>query len=72
MLVSDADVAETRRMRTQRTLLAIATVAETVAGVGLILTPDTTMQILFGGRPDGVGLVMGRVAGAALLALGVA
>ena len=72
MLVSDADVAETRKMRMQRMLLAIAAVMETLAGLGLILAPDATMQLLFGGRPDGVGMMMGRVAGVALLALGVA
>ena len=72
MLVSGADVAETRKMRLQRMLLAIAAVIETLAGLGLILMPDATMQLLFGGRPDGVGMMMGRVAGVALLALGVA
>jgi hypothetical protein len=72
MLDSDADVAETRKMRMQRTLLAIAAVAETLACLGLILMPDATMQFLFGGRPDGVGMMIGRVAGVALLALGVA
>ena len=72
MLVSGADVAATRKMRMQRMLLAIAAVAEILAGLALILLPDATMQLLFGGRPDGVGMMMGRVAGVALLALGVA
>jgi hypothetical protein len=72
MLVSGADVAATWRMRMQRLLLAIAAVVEILAGLGLILVPDATMQFLFGGRPEGVGMMMGRVAGVALLALGVA
>jgi hypothetical protein len=71
MLVSGADGAATREMRMQRTLLAIAAVVEALAGLGLTLTPDVTMQLLFGGRTDGVGMMMGRVAGVALLALGV-
>ena len=66
MLVNGADVAATRKMRVQRMLLAIATVVEALAGMGLILLPDVTMQLLFGGRPDGVGMMMGRVAGLAL------
>ena len=72
MLVSGAHVAPTGKMRMQRMLLAIAAVMETLAGLGLMLTPDATMQLLFGGRPDGVGMMMGRVAGVALLAIGVA
>jgi len=72
MIVNGADVAETRTMSMQRLLLAIAAVMETVAGLGLILMPDLTMQFLFGGRPDDVGMMMGRVAGMALAALGVA
>ena len=72
MAVSGTDVAATRRMRMQPRLLAVAAVMETLAGLGLILTPEATMQLLFGGRPDGVGTMMGRVAGVALLALAVA
>jgi hypothetical protein len=72
MLVGGADVAETRKMRMQRMLLAVAAAAEALAGLGLVLAPDSTMQFLFGGRTDGVGLMMGRVTGVAFLALGVA
>jgi hypothetical protein len=72
MLLSGADVAATRNVRIQRTLLMIATGVETLAGVGLVIVPDATMQILFGGRPDSVGMMMGRVAGLALLALALA
>ena len=72
MFVPGADVAATPKMRMQRMLLATAAVVEAVAGLGLILLPDATMQLLFGGRPDSVGMMMGRVAGVALLAIGVA
>src|SRR5688572_6270959 len=72
MIVNGADVATIRKMPMQRMLLAIVALMETVAGLGLILSPDPTMQFLFGGRPDGVGMMMGRVAGVALVALGIA
>jgi hypothetical protein len=72
MLVSGAGVASTRKMRMQRMFLAIAVVMETLGGLGLIFTPDATIRLLLGGRTDDVGLMMGRVAGVGMRALGVA
>jgi hypothetical protein len=59
-------------MQMQRMLLAIAAMAETLAGLALILVPDFTIRLLLGGRPDDVGLMVGRVLGVGMLALGVA
>jgi hypothetical protein len=72
MPVNGAGVAATRKMRTQRMLLAIAAVAETLVGLALILLPDVTIRLLLGGRTDDVGLMIGRVTGVGMLALGVA
>jgi hypothetical protein len=59
-------------MPTQRQLLTIATLAECLAGVALIVTPDTGITLLLGAEPGAVGLMVGRIAGVALLALGIA
>ena len=67
-----AGAAATLKIRTQRMLLAIAAVVETLAGLGLILMPDAMIQLLLGGRTDDVGLMIGRVTGVGMLALGVA
>jgi hypothetical protein len=72
MPVSGAGVAMTQKMQMQRMLLSIAAVAETLAGLALVLMPDVTIRLLLGGQTDGVGLMIGRVTGVLMLALGVA
>jgi hypothetical protein len=57
---------------TQRRLLTIATVAEGLAGLGLIVAPDPTVRLLLGAEPAVVASMIGRIAGVALLALGIA
>jgi hypothetical protein len=57
---------------TQRQLLTIATVAECLAGLALMVTPDAIVRLLLGAEPGEVGLMIARIAGVALLALGIA
>jgi hypothetical protein len=54
-------------------LLTITAVLEAGTGLGLLVAPSVVAQVLLGGTLDGAAAVtVARVAGAALLALGVA
>jgi hypothetical protein len=53
-------------------LLMIAAVVECLAGLAIALAPGATAAALFGKKPDGVGLMICRVAGVALPSLGIA
>ena len=54
-------------------LLLLTAVLEAAIGIGLLLSPSFVASLLLGSALDAPGgLVVGRVAGAALLALGVA
>jgi hypothetical protein len=56
-----------------KVLLIIMAVAESAIGVALLAWPPAPVEILLGARLDGPsGLLMGRLAGAALLSLGLA
>jgi len=56
-----------------KTLLVVTAVVEAVAGLALLLSPSLPVSMLFGSSLDtSTGLTVGRVAGAALLSLGVA
>ena len=55
-----------------RQLLTVAALVEWLAGLGLVLAPGAVVALLLGVAPDLGGLMIGRVAGVALLALGVA
>jgi hypothetical protein len=59
-------------MPTQRQLLTIATLAECIAGVALMVTPHAGVRLLLGAEPGAVGSMVGRIVGVALLALGIA
>jgi hypothetical protein len=59
-------------MATQPQLLTIATLAECLAGVALVVTPHAAVTLLLGAEPAAVGSMVGRIAGVALLALGIA
>jgi hypothetical protein len=59
-------------MPTQRRLLTIAALAECLAGLALMGTPDAGVTLLLGAEPGAVGSMVGRIAGVALLALGIA
>jgi hypothetical protein len=55
-----------------RYLLMLAAVLEVLAGLAFIFAPGPTARVLVGAEPDGVALMIGRVAGVALLSLGIA
>jgi hypothetical protein len=53
-------------------LLAIGGILEIVAGLGLLVAPSLAAMILLGASLDMPGVVIGRLAGGGLLALGIA
>ncbi len=53
-------------------LLALTAVGEAATGLALLLYPPIVLRPLFGAEITGVGVLMSRVGGAALLAIGVA
>lgn len=55
-----------------RPVLKIAAVLEIATGLALLLAPALVAQWLLGESPTGIALVVGRVAGIALIGLGVA
>lgn len=52
-------------------LLAIAALAEAVTGIALIAIPNAVAQLVLDQGLAGAGLAVGRLAGVALLALGI-
>jgi hypothetical protein len=54
-----------------RSVLGVAAAVEVVTGLALMLAPQVVARLLFGVEVTGVTLVIGRVAGIALLALGL-
>lgn len=52
-------------------LLVIGAVLETLAGVGFLVFPSSVMLLLLGEPLTGAGLVVARLAGGGLLALGI-
>jgi len=56
-----------------KNLLIVTGIFESVTGILLLISPSLPISILFGSSVDNpVGLLIGRLAGAALLSLGVA
>ena len=53
-------------------LLAFAAVAEAATGIALLVVPLLVARLLLGAEFSGVAIIAGRVAGIALIALGVA
>jgi hypothetical protein len=53
-------------------LLGLAAVLEAATGLALVIQPSLVGQLLLGGGVAGAGMALARVAGFALLALGVA
>jgi len=53
-------------------LLAIAAIGEAATGLILLTYPPVVVRLLFGAEIAGAGLVMSRMAGIALMALGLA
>jgi hypothetical protein len=52
-------------------MLALAAVGEAAMGVVLLVYPPIVVRLLFGADIAGAGIVMSRIAGIALIALGV-
>jgi hypothetical protein len=53
-------------------LLALTALIEAVMGLALLAVPSVVVRLLLGAEISGVAIPLGRVAGVALLALGVA
>ena len=53
-------------------VLSLAAVVEAITGLALLLAPSLVGRLLFGEDLIGVGILAGRVAGIALISLGVA
>lgn len=53
-------------------LLALAAVSEALTGLILLVYPPIVVRLLFGAEIVGVGIVMSRIAGISLIALGIA
>jgi hypothetical protein len=53
-------------------VLAFACVVEAVTGLGLVVAPALVARLLLGAEPEGVGALVGQVAGVALIALAIA
>ncbi len=58
-------------MPTTPWLLGVAAIGEAVTGLALVAVPDLVGRLLLGVEVGGVGLVIARVTGIALLALGL-
>ena len=52
--------------------LAVAAVGEALTGLVLLVYPPIVVRLLFGAEIAGAGVVMSRIAGIALIALGLA
>jgi hypothetical protein len=59
-------------MKLKKLVLAVAAAAEAATGVILIAYPPIVVQLLFGVDIDGIGIMMSRITGIALIGLGVA
>ena|SRR5271157_1038349 len=59
-------------MKMNKTVLAVAAVAEAGTGVILLAYPQIVVHLLFAAEISGVGVIMSRLAGIALIGLGVA
>ena len=55
-----------------RRLLAVVGAGEAFTGLALVIYPSPVVRLLFGAEISGAGVVMSRIAGIALIALGVA
>jgi hypothetical protein len=53
-------------------LLGVGAILETLAGLGLLVAPSLVVSLLLGAPLPETGLVLGRLAGGGLLALGIA
>jgi Ca2+/Na+ antiporter len=56
----------------RRTILTFAAVVEIATGLALMADPAVVVRLLLGAEVSGIGLLLGRFFGIALLALGIA
>jgi len=59
-------------MQAVNRVIVLAAVGEAVTGLALLIVPSLVGQLLFGAELNGVALAVARVAGIALIALGIA
>ena len=59
-------------MTNEQRIIALASVAEAATGLGLIAVPWLVVSLLLGVEPEGIAIVISRVAGIALIALAIA
>jgi hypothetical protein len=59
-------------LNTMKRFLTLTAIIEAATGLGLIAVPAIIVRLLLGGELIGAGIPLGRVAGVALLALGIA
>ena len=52
--------------------LVLAAVSEAATGVALLIVPEVVLQLLFGAEMTGAAVTIARVAGIALIGLGIA
>ena len=55
-----------------RNVLAFAAAAEAITGLLLLLSPSIVVRLLFGAEITGAAIVVSRIAGVSLIALGLA
>jgi hypothetical protein len=55
-----------------KNVLALAAVAEAATGLALLVFPPIVVRLLFGAEITDAGVVMSRIAGVCLVALGLA
>ena len=68
----ESDAVARKRDMAMSTLLGLAAILEAATGLVLMVHPALVAQVLFGDGVSGAGKALSRVAGFALLALGVA
>jgi hypothetical protein len=60
-----------RTTQWRRSVLGVAAAIETVTGLAIILFPHVLIRLLFDADVSGAGIVIGRIAGIALISLGL-
>ena len=55
-----------------KNVLAFAAAAEAITGLLLLLSPSIVVRLLFGAEITGAAIVVSRIAGVSLVALGLA
>jgi hypothetical protein len=53
-------------------VLKISAIAEALTGLGLVVSPSPVIGLIFGGTVEGTGIIASRLAGLALIGLGLA